>query len=116
MLLVISASVSSRFRSPVRGCQSVVAPPCMASRPRGVSRVWGGSPCEPSTLWRSEVAVLVAHSPQLGARRRGSSVSDMFEEAAVAPCAVSSSESGCCELLYLRELRVVLCKFSGYAP
>ncbi|MQM23389.1 hypothetical protein Taro_056453 [Colocasia esculenta] len=34
-------------------------------------------------------------------------------EAAVAPCAVSSSESECCELLYLSELRVVLCKFSG---
>ncbi|MQM11377.1 hypothetical protein Taro_044285 [Colocasia esculenta] len=35
-------------------------------------------------------------------------------EAAVAPCVVSSSESKCCELLYLSELRVVLCKFSGY--
>ncbi|MQL93876.1 hypothetical protein Taro_026517, partial [Colocasia esculenta] len=34
-------------------------------------------------------------------------------EAAVAACAVSSSESECCELLYLSELRVVLCKFSG---
>ncbi|MQL68127.1 hypothetical protein Taro_000398 [Colocasia esculenta] len=34
-------------------------------------------------------------------------------EAAVAPCVVSSSESECCELLYLSELRVVLCKFSG---
>ncbi|MQM12276.1 hypothetical protein Taro_045192 [Colocasia esculenta] len=34
-------------------------------------------------------------------------------EAAVPPCAVSSSESECCELLYPSELRVVLCKFSG---
>ncbi|MQL83928.1 hypothetical protein Taro_016423 [Colocasia esculenta] len=33
--------------------------------------------------------------------------------AAVAPCVVSSSESECCELLYLSELRVVLSKFSG---
>ncbi|MQL75650.1 hypothetical protein Taro_008040 [Colocasia esculenta] len=31
----------------------------MVSRPRGVSRVWGGFACGPSTLWRSEVAVLV---------------------------------------------------------
>ncbi|MQM14994.1 hypothetical protein Taro_047928 [Colocasia esculenta] len=36
---------------------------------------------------------------QLGARRRGSSVSDGFAEAAVASCVVSSSESECCELL-----------------
>ncbi|MQM17130.1 hypothetical protein Taro_050098 [Colocasia esculenta] len=35
-------------------------------------------------------------------------------EAAVAPCVVDSSESECCELLYLSELRVVLCKFSGF--
>ncbi|MQL85451.1 hypothetical protein Taro_017975 [Colocasia esculenta] len=34
-------------------------------------------------------------------------------EAAVAPCAVSSNEGECCELLYLSELRVVFCKFSG---
>ncbi|MQL71044.1 hypothetical protein Taro_003380 [Colocasia esculenta] len=52
-------SASSRFRSPVLGCQSVVAPACVASRPRGVSGVRGGSVCRPSTLWRSEVAVLV---------------------------------------------------------
>ncbi|MQM10511.1 hypothetical protein Taro_043402 [Colocasia esculenta] len=36
-----------------------------------------------------------------------------FLEAAVVLCAVSSSESECCELLYVSELRVVLCKFSG---
>ncbi|MQM08952.1 hypothetical protein Taro_041810 [Colocasia esculenta] len=52
-------SVSSRFRSPALGCQSAVAPACVASRPCGVSRVRGGSACGPSTLWRSEVAVLV---------------------------------------------------------
>ncbi|MQM04626.1 hypothetical protein Taro_037426, partial [Colocasia esculenta] len=43
----------------VLGCQSVVAPACVVSRPRGVSRVRSGSVCGPSTLWRSEVAVLV---------------------------------------------------------
>ncbi|MQM14084.1 hypothetical protein Taro_047014 [Colocasia esculenta] len=40
---------------------------------------------------------------QLGARRRGSSVSDGLRRQAVAPCVVSSSESECCELLYLSE-------------
>ncbi|MQL73513.1 hypothetical protein Taro_005850, partial [Colocasia esculenta] len=55
-----SRSVSSRYHSFVLGCQSVVAPACMASRPCGVSGVRGGSTCGPSTLWRSEVAVLVA--------------------------------------------------------
>ncbi|MQL91653.1 hypothetical protein Taro_024268 [Colocasia esculenta] len=48
---------------------------------------------------------------------RGSSSRELcvrqVAEAAVAPCIVSSSESECCELLYLSELRVVLCKFSG---
>ncbi|MQM18415.1 hypothetical protein Taro_051406 [Colocasia esculenta] len=34
-------------------------------------------------------------------------------ETAVALCVVSSSESECCELLYLSEQRVVFCKFSG---
>ncbi|MQM23960.1 hypothetical protein Taro_057030 [Colocasia esculenta] len=29
------------------------------SRPRGVSEVWRGFACGPSTLWRSEVAMLV---------------------------------------------------------
>ncbi|MQL83590.1 hypothetical protein Taro_016085 [Colocasia esculenta] len=74
-----SHSASSRYCSSVLGCQSVVAPACMASRPCGVPGVWGGSACGPSTLWRSEVAVLAAHPPyflQLGARRYGSSVSD----------------------------------------
>ncbi|MQL92805.1 hypothetical protein Taro_025438, partial [Colocasia esculenta] len=52
-------SVFSRFRSPVLGCQSVVAPARVASRPRGVFEVRGGSACGPSTLWRSKVAVLV---------------------------------------------------------
>ncbi|MQM12720.1 hypothetical protein Taro_045638 [Colocasia esculenta] len=50
---------------------------------------------------------------------RGSSSRELnvrwVAEVAVAPCVVSSSESECCELLYLSELRVVLCKFSGCA-
>ncbi|MQM15271.1 hypothetical protein Taro_048218 [Colocasia esculenta] len=48
---------------------------------------------------------------------RGSSSRELgvgqVAEAAVALCAVNNSESECCELLYLSELRVVLCKFSG---
>ncbi|MQL72535.1 hypothetical protein Taro_004878 [Colocasia esculenta] len=51
-------SVSSRYRSFVLGCQSAVAPACVAPQPCGVSEVRGGSACGPSTLWRSEVAVL----------------------------------------------------------
>ncbi|MQM22973.1 hypothetical protein Taro_056033 [Colocasia esculenta] len=126
-------SVSSRFRGPVLGCQFMVAPACVASQPCGVSGVWGGSVFRPSTLWRSEVAVLVVRlrsrlvvawsrrvcrgltpllpsaggssSRELGVRR--------VAEVAMTPCLVSSSESKCCELLYLSELRVVLCKFSG---
>ncbi|MQM04912.1 hypothetical protein Taro_037715 [Colocasia esculenta] len=59
VLLVVLVLVSSWLRSSVSGCQSVVAPACVVSRPRGVSRVRSGSACGPSTLWRSEVAVLV---------------------------------------------------------
>ncbi|MQM14371.1 hypothetical protein Taro_047301 [Colocasia esculenta] len=58
MLAVVSASVFSRFRGPVLGCQSVVAPVCVASRPCGMSIVRGGSACGPSALWRFEVAML----------------------------------------------------------
>ncbi|MQM04057.1 hypothetical protein Taro_036854, partial [Colocasia esculenta] len=36
-----------------------VAPIGVVPRPCGVSEVQGGSACEPSTLWRSEVAVLM---------------------------------------------------------
>ncbi|MQL72666.1 hypothetical protein Taro_005000 [Colocasia esculenta] len=39
--------------------KSVVAPTCVASRPHVVFGVQGGSAYGPSTLWRSEVAVLV---------------------------------------------------------
>ncbi|MQM20892.1 hypothetical protein Taro_053923 [Colocasia esculenta] len=63
VLLVVSALVSSQFHSPILGCQSVVAPVCVASQPRGVSAVQGGSACGPSTLWRSEVAMLVVRRP-----------------------------------------------------
>ncbi|MQL95857.1 hypothetical protein Taro_028526 [Colocasia esculenta] len=58
--------MSFRYRSSVLGCQSVVAPAYVVSRPGGVSRVWGGSACGPSTLWRSEVVVLaVRHRSHL---------------------------------------------------
>ncbi|MQL87601.1 hypothetical protein Taro_020151 [Colocasia esculenta] len=91
VLLVVLALVSSWLRSSVPGCQSVVAPACVVSRPRGVSRVLSGSECGPSTLWRSEVAVLV-----LGARRRGSSVSDRLRRRLWRRVVVSSSESERC--------------------
>ncbi|MQM12750.1 hypothetical protein Taro_045670, partial [Colocasia esculenta] len=91
-------SVSSRFRSPAFGCQSAVALVCVASQPCGMSGVRGGSTYGPSTLWRSEVVVLVAHpllplawgssSRELGVGR--------VAEVAMAPCVVSSSESERC--------------------
>ncbi|MQM21276.1 hypothetical protein Taro_054314 [Colocasia esculenta] len=129
----------------------MVALAYVASRPRGVSGVWGGSACRPLTLWRSEVAMLVVRRPShvvaqwspvlvalaseglviptgpcsqgslpLLPSGRGSSSLELgvgrVAEMTVVPCAVSSSEGECCELLYLSELRVVLCKFSRYAP
>ncbi|MQM14639.1 hypothetical protein Taro_047574, partial [Colocasia esculenta] len=127
-------SVFSLFRSPILGCQSVVAPACMDSRPCGVSGVQGGSACRPSTLWRSEVAVLgvrrhshlvvawslralFARLTPLLPSARGSSSRELgvgrVAEATVVPCVVSNSESECCELLYPSELRVVLYSFSG---
>ncbi|MQL99193.1 hypothetical protein Taro_031911, partial [Colocasia esculenta] len=63
VLLVVSASVSSRFHSPVIWCQSVVALACVVFRPRGMFGVWDASACGPSTLWRSEVAMLVVRCP-----------------------------------------------------
>ncbi|MQM06133.1 hypothetical protein Taro_038953 [Colocasia esculenta] len=45
--------------SPVLGRQSMVALARVTSGPRGMSGVGGGSVCRPSTLWRSEVVVLV---------------------------------------------------------
>ncbi|MQL84073.1 hypothetical protein Taro_016573 [Colocasia esculenta] len=50
VLLVVPASVFSRFRGPILGSQPVMAPACVASRPGGVSGVRGGSACGPSTL------------------------------------------------------------------
>ncbi|MQL84814.1 hypothetical protein Taro_017325 [Colocasia esculenta] len=73
-------SVFSRFRSPVLGCQFVVAPASVVSQPGGVSRVQGGSACGPSTLWRSEVAVL----------------EDCSILISVCCCATSGSEVCCC--------------------
>ncbi|MQL86670.1 hypothetical protein Taro_019202, partial [Colocasia esculenta] len=94
--------------SPVLGCQSVMAPACVASRPCGVSGVRGGSTCGLSTLWRSEVAVLavrhcshlvVAWLTPLLPSARGSPSRELdvgrVAEAAVAPCVVNSSESEC---------------------
>ncbi|MQL94751.1 hypothetical protein Taro_027406 [Colocasia esculenta] len=50
VFLVVPASMFSRFRGPVLGCQPVMAPACVASRPGGVSGVRGGSAYGPSTL------------------------------------------------------------------
>ncbi|MQL81609.1 hypothetical protein Taro_014079 [Colocasia esculenta] len=127
----------------------MVASACVVSRPHGVSGVQGGSACGPSTLWRSEVAVLVvrcrSHLVVAWSQRfpifgvpaalagkglviptgpwsrgplpllpsaRGSSSRELsvgrVAEATVAPCVVSNSESECCELLYLSELRVTI--------
>ncbi|MQL79515.1 hypothetical protein Taro_011960 [Colocasia esculenta] len=140
LVVVVVTAFLHDFRSPVLGCQFVVALACVASRPRGVSGVRGGPICGPSTLWRSEVVVLVfsvfgvpatlageglviptgpcsRDSLPLLPSTRGSSSWELgvgrVTETAVAPCVVSSSKRECCELLYLSELRVVLCKFSG---
>ncbi|MQL76671.1 hypothetical protein Taro_009057 [Colocasia esculenta] len=102
VLLVVSASVFSRLRGPILGCQPVMAPACVASRPGGVSRVRGGS------------AGSLPYFLQLGARRRGSSVSDGLRRRLWLRVVVSGSESECCELLYPSELRVVFCKSSGF--
>ncbi|MQM11759.1 hypothetical protein Taro_044669 [Colocasia esculenta] len=82
MLLVVSASVSSWFRNPVLGCRSMVAPACVAFRPRGVFGIWG--PGVPAALAGKGLVIpigpclrgLPPYFLQLGARRRGSSVSD----------------------------------------
>ncbi|MQL77353.1 hypothetical protein Taro_009790 [Colocasia esculenta] len=100
-------SVSSRFCSPVLGCQSVVAPAPVASRPRGVSGVVlfvGPRPCggTGNPYW-----ALFARLTPLLPSSRGSSSRELsvgrVAEAAVASCVVSSSVSECCELLYLSE-------------
>ncbi|MQL87788.1 hypothetical protein Taro_020336 [Colocasia esculenta] len=53
------AVVVTAFPHDISKCQSMVTPAGMAFRPRGVSGVRGGSTCGPSTLWRSEVTMLV---------------------------------------------------------
>ncbi|MQL98572.1 hypothetical protein Taro_031281 [Colocasia esculenta] len=88
VLLVVPASVFSQFRGPILGCQPVMASVCVASRPRGVSRVRSGSACGPSALWRFEVVVLA-----LGAHRRGSSVLDGLQRRLWRHVVVNSSES-----------------------
>ncbi|MQM20832.1 hypothetical protein Taro_053860 [Colocasia esculenta] len=93
------------------GCQSVVAPVSVVSRPGGVSRVRGGSACGPSTLWRSSSFcsgrwgtgnpywALFARLTPLLPSARGSSSRELgvgwVAEAFVTLCVVSSSESSC---------------------
>ncbi|MQL71606.1 hypothetical protein Taro_003907 [Colocasia esculenta] len=137
MLLVVPASVFSRFRGPVLGCQPVMAPACVASLPGGVFGVRGGvlstaSALCPTPLVSAGVVVPAAltgeglviptvpclrGSPpyflQLGARRHGSSVSDGLRRRLWWRVVFNSSESECSELLYPSELRVVFCKSSG---
>ncbi|MQL99635.1 hypothetical protein Taro_032360 [Colocasia esculenta] len=95
VLLVVSASVFSRFCGPILGC----AEHCFRFVPDFVG--FCGSRAHPPYFL------------QLGARRRGSSVSDGLRRQLWRRVVVSSSESECCELLYLSELRVVFCKSSG---
>ncbi|MQM22977.1 hypothetical protein Taro_056037, partial [Colocasia esculenta] len=100
----------SKAGDPVLRCQSIVALACVASRPRSVSGVQGGSTCGLSTLWRSKVAMLVVTLPShvvarcslltpLLSSARGSSSQKLgvgrVAETAVAPCVASSSESEC---------------------
>ncbi|MQL70448.1 hypothetical protein Taro_002759 [Colocasia esculenta] len=59
LVVVVVTAFPHDVSNSVPGCQSVVTSACVVSRPRGVSRVRSGSECGPSTLWRSEVAVLV---------------------------------------------------------
>ncbi|MQM06623.1 hypothetical protein Taro_039448 [Colocasia esculenta] len=112
VLLVVPASVFSQFRGPVLRCQPVMAPACVAPRPGGVSTARGGSACGPSTLVPAALAgegLVIPTGPcsrgsppyflQLGARRRGSSVSDGLRRRLWRRVVVSSSESKCCELL-----------------
>ncbi|MQM12667.1 hypothetical protein Taro_045586 [Colocasia esculenta] len=107
VLLVVPASVFSRFRGPILGCQPMMAPACVASRPGGVSGVRGGSACEPSTFRVPAAlageALVIPTGPcsrgsppyflQLGARCRGSSVSDGLQRWMWHRVVVSSSES-----------------------
>ncbi|MQM20150.1 hypothetical protein Taro_053164, partial [Colocasia esculenta] len=62
---------------------------------------------------RSRVVLVVGPRP---CEAKGSSSRELsvgqFAEAAMVTYAVSSSVAECCELLYLSELRVVICKFS----
>ncbi|MQL88617.1 hypothetical protein Taro_021182 [Colocasia esculenta] len=68
-----------------------------------------------ATTLASGRGIALFYSATLGSSSRELNVG-RFAEAAVASCAISSNESKRCELLYLSELRVELCKFSGYAP
>ncbi|MQL84208.1 hypothetical protein Taro_016718 [Colocasia esculenta] len=82
-------SVSSRFRGSVLGCQSVVAPACVASRPGGVC-------AERCFRFVPDSVGSPPYFLQLGARRRGSSVSDGLRRRLWRRVVVSSSESERC--------------------
>ncbi|MQM19295.1 hypothetical protein Taro_052296, partial [Colocasia esculenta] len=155
VLLVVPASVFSWFCSPILGCQPVIAPACVASRPGSVSGARGGSACGPSTLCAEHCFRFVPDSVgfcgssvcattsfpifgvptalageglviptgpcsrgsppyflQLGARCRGSSVSDGLQRRLwrrVLSAAVRVSVVSSCSL---SELRAMFCKSS----
>ncbi|MQM14809.1 hypothetical protein Taro_047744 [Colocasia esculenta] len=97
VLLVVPASVFSRFRGPVLGCQPMMAPACVASRPGGVC----AEHCfcfVPDSIGFCGSRFLLLWP--LGARRCGSSVSDGLQRRLWRRVVVSSSESERCELLY----------------
>ncbi|MQL69853.1 hypothetical protein Taro_002174, partial [Colocasia esculenta] len=71
VLLVVPASMFSRFRGPILGCQPVMAPVCVASRPGVVS----GARCAEHCFCFVPDSVGFCGS-RLGAHHHGSSVSD----------------------------------------
>ncbi|MQL82460.1 hypothetical protein Taro_014935 [Colocasia esculenta] len=139
VLLVVPASVISRFRGPILGCQPVMALACVASRPGGVSGVWGVLSTAfalcPTPLVSAGVVFPAAlageglviptgpcsrGSPpyffQLGARHCGSLVSNGLQRRLwlrVLSAAVRASVVSSCSL---SELRAMFYKSSGYAP
>ncbi|MQL99628.1 hypothetical protein Taro_032353 [Colocasia esculenta] len=137
VLLVVPASVFSRFRGPILGCQPVMAPAFVASRPGDVlgrctehcfrfvpdsvgfcgSRVCattlvGGRGVVLTPYW-ALFARLTPYFFQLGAHHRGSSVSDELQRwlwrCVLSATARASVVSSCS----LSELGAVFCKSSG---
>ncbi|MQL82737.1 hypothetical protein Taro_015223, partial [Colocasia esculenta] len=111
VLLVVPASVFSRFRGPILGCQPMMAPACVAPDlavcPRsGVVLLVGPRPCK-GLRWpclREGLVIptgpCLRGSPPYFLQLGGSSSRELsvgrVAEVAVAPCAVSSSESERC--------------------